>query len=139
MNQKDPESSPEAFLTQFGRSVFDIGFCMSVTMDSPEPWEPKACGVPGPPFLPYAPILVEPQPWKWPGQLQGRLRSWASGFDHFRSLAIGGDMAIQELLADLDPGPWHGIGMLLWQHQLGPSLLLFRTKQATGAHHDPGH
>lgn len=135
---KGPGKFSWALLSQFGRSVFDIGFCMSVTMwihlnhGDQGLWE----------FLAHLSslcryLLVEPQPWKCYRAAARRLRKLGlHDFDHFRSLAIRGDMAsqiVQILTQD------HGMelvccfGNTKWDR----SLLLFRTKQATETHPIP--
>lgn len=138
MNQRTRKVLLSSFLNQFGRSVFDIGFCMSVTMwihlnhGDRGLWE----------FLAHLSslcryLLVEPQPWKCYRAAARRLRKLGlHDFDHFRSLAIRGDMAnqiVQILTQD------HGMelvccfGNTSWDR----SLLLFRAKQATETHPIP--
>lgn len=84
-----------SYLGRFGRSAFDIGFCMSVTM-----WIHLNHGDSGlrellsllSSLCTY--LLIEPQPWKCYRAAARRLRKLGrSDFDHFRSLAINGDMA----------------------------------------------
>ncbi|KAM4882770.1 LOW QUALITY PROTEIN: RNA 5'-monophosphate methyltransferase [Thomomys bottae] len=129
MNQRTRKVLLTSFLSQFGRSVFDIGFCMSVTMwihlnhGDHGLWE----------FLGHLSslchyLLVEPQPWKCYRAAARRLRKLGlHDFDHFRSLTIRGDMAnqiVQILTQD------HGMelvccfGNTSWDR----SLLLFRAK-----------
>lgn len=138
MNQKTRKVLLNSFLSQFGRSAFDIGFCMSVTMwihlnhGDRGLWE----------FLAHLSslcryLLVEPQPWKCYRAAARRLRKLGlHDFDHFHSLAIRGDMAdqiVQILTQD------HGMelvccfGNTSWDR----SLLLFRTKQTTETHPVP--
>ncbi|KFP01293.1 Pre-miRNA 5'-monophosphate methyltransferase, partial [Calypte anna] len=81
-------------LHRFGRSSFDIGFCMSVTM-----WIHLNHGDRGlREFLSFLSslcryLLLEPQPWKCYRAAARRLRRLGrSDFDHFRSLGISGDM-----------------------------------------------
>ncbi|XP_008846977.1 RNA 5'-monophosphate methyltransferase [Nannospalax galili] len=129
MNHRTRKVLLTSFLSQFGRSVFDIGFCMSVTMwihlnhGDQGLWE----------FLAHLSslccyLLVEPQPWKCYRAAARRLRKLGlHDFDHFRSLTIRGDMAnqiVQILTQD------HGMelvccfGNTSWDR----SLLLFRAK-----------
>ncbi|XP_006031813.1 pre-miRNA 5'-monophosphate methyltransferase [Alligator sinensis] len=89
------ESSLSNFLSKFGRSTFDICFCMSVTM-----WIHLNHGDNGlVEFLSCLTslceyLLIEPQPWKCYRAAARRLRKLGrNDFDHFRSLAISGDMA----------------------------------------------
>ncbi|XP_006275768.2 RNA 5'-monophosphate methyltransferase isoform X1 [Alligator mississippiensis] len=89
------ESSLSNFLSKFGRSTFDICFCMSVTM-----WIHLNHGDNGlVEFLSCLAslceyLLIEPQPWKCYRAAARRLRKLGrNDFDHFRSLAISGDMA----------------------------------------------
>lgn len=117
----DPESTLELFL----KPVWTFGFWhwllhVSNHVDSSEPWGPWPVGVPGPPFLPLPlppcgatalevlPGSCKASPeagssWFWPLPFPCHPR-WYGQTD----------------CADLDPGPRHGISMLLWQHQLGP-------------------
>ncbi|XP_037371261.1 RNA 5'-monophosphate methyltransferase [Talpa occidentalis] len=138
MNQSTRKVLLSSFLSQFGRSVFDIGFCMSVTMwihlnhGDQGLWE----------FLAHLSslcryLLVEPQPWKCYRAAARRVRKLGlHNFDHFRSLAIRGDMAnqiIQLLTQD------HGMelvccfGSTSWDR----SLLLFRAKRTIETHPIP--
>ncbi|XP_046495269.1 RNA 5'-monophosphate methyltransferase [Equus quagga] len=138
MNQRTRKVLLSSFLSQFGRSIFDIGFCMSITMwihlnhGDHGLWE----------FLAHLSslcryLLVEPQPWKCYRAAARRLRKLGfHDFDHFRSLAIRGDMAnqiVQILTQD------HGMelvccfGNTSWDR----SLLLFRAKQTTETHPMP--
>ncbi|XP_058164245.1 RNA 5'-monophosphate methyltransferase [Dasypus novemcinctus] len=130
MNQRTRKVLLSSFLSQFGCSVFDIGFCMSITMwihlnhGDQGLWE----------FLAHLSslchyLLVEPQPWKCYRAAARRLRKLGHhDFDHFRSLAIRGDMANQivEILTQD-----HGMelvccfGNTSWDR----SLLLFKAKQ----------
>uniref|UniRef100_A0A8D2PC60 RNA methyltransferase n=1 Tax=Zosterops lateralis melanops TaxID=1220523 RepID=A0A8D2PC60_ZOSLA len=84
-----------SFLQRFGRSSFDIGFCMSVTM-----WIHLNHGDRG--LLELLALLaslctfllVEPQPWRCYRAAARRLRRLGrDDFEHFRSLRINGDMA----------------------------------------------
>ncbi|NXN75396.1 BN3D2 methyltransferase, partial [Himantopus himantopus] len=84
-----------SYLGRFGRSTFDIVFCMSVTM-----WIHLNHGDSGlMEFLSFLSslckyLLIEPQPWKCYRAAARRLRKLGrNDFDHFRSLAINGDMA----------------------------------------------
>lgn len=129
MNQRTRKFLLSSFLNQFECSVFDIGFCMSITMwihlnhGDQGLWE----------FLAHLSslchyLLVEPQPWKCYRAAARRLRKLGlHDFDHFRSLTIRGDMAnqiVQILTQD------HGMelvccfGNTSWDR----SLLLFRAK-----------
>ncbi|XP_008254651.2 RNA 5'-monophosphate methyltransferase [Oryctolagus cuniculus] len=129
MNQRTRKALLSSFLSQFGRSVFDIGFCMSVTM-----WIHLNHGDRGlREFLAHLAslcryLLVEPQPWKCYRAAARRLRKLGlHDFDHFQSLAIRGDMAEQigQILTQE-----HGMelvccfGNTSWDR----SLLLFRAK-----------
>ncbi|NXP47150.1 BN3D2 methyltransferase, partial [Heliornis fulica] len=83
-----------SYLRRFGRSTFDIGFCMSVTM-----WIHLNHGDSGLiEFLSFLSswckyLLIEPQPWKCYRAAARRLRKLGRrDFEHFRSLAINGDM-----------------------------------------------
>ncbi|XP_036886884.1 RNA 5'-monophosphate methyltransferase [Sturnira hondurensis] len=135
MNQRSRKVLLNSFLSQFGRSVFDIGFCMSITMwihlnhGDRGLWE----------FLAHLSslcryLLVEPQPWKCYRAAARRLRKLGlHDFDHFHSLAIRGDMASQ-IVKILTQD--HGMelvccfGNTSWDR----SLLLFRAKQTTETH-----
>ncbi|NXM55471.1 BN3D2 methyltransferase, partial [Illadopsis cleaveri] len=84
-----------SYLQSFGRSSFDIGFCMSVTM-----WIHLNHGDGG--LLELLSLLaslctfllVEPQPWRCYRAAARRLRRLGRrDFEHFRSLRINGDMA----------------------------------------------
>ncbi|XP_004863068.1 pre-miRNA 5'-monophosphate methyltransferase [Heterocephalus glaber] len=129
MNHRTRKVLLSSFLNQFECSVFDIGFCMSITMwihlnhGDQGLWE----------FLAHLSslccyLLVEPQPWKCYRAAARRLRKLGlHDFDHFRSLAIQGDMAnqiVQILTQD------HGMelvccfGNTSWDR----SLLLFKAK-----------
>ncbi|XP_066473742.1 RNA 5'-monophosphate methyltransferase [Tiliqua scincoides] len=95
MDAKAREPLLSSYLNEFGRSTFDICFCMSVTM-----WIHLNNGDSGlVKFLSYlasksAYLLVEPQPWKCYRAAARRLRKLGrNDFDHFRSLAISGNMA----------------------------------------------
>ncbi|NXQ29035.1 BN3D2 methyltransferase, partial [Alaudala cheleensis] len=84
-----------SYLQRFGRSRFDIGFCMSVTM-----WIHLNHGDRG--LLEFLTLLgslctfllVEPQPWRCYRAAARRLRRLGRhDFEHFRQLRINGDMA----------------------------------------------
>ncbi|KAL2293826.1 hypothetical protein Nmel_018891 [Mimus melanotis] len=84
-----------SYLQRFGRSSFDIGFCMSVTM-----WIHLNHGDRG--LLEFLAllaslcsfVLLEPQPWRCYRAAARRLRRLGRrDFEHFRSLQIRGDMA----------------------------------------------
>ncbi|XP_076768186.1 RNA 5'-monophosphate methyltransferase [Arvicanthis niloticus] len=125
-NRKVPLSS---FLSQFGRSVFDIVFCMSVTM-----WIHLNHGDRGLcEFLAHISslcsyLLLEPQPWKCYRAAARRLRKLGlHNFDHFHSLAIRGDMAsqiVRILTQDYGMELARCFGNTSWDR----SLLLFRAK-----------
>ncbi|NXD17324.1 BN3D2 methyltransferase, partial [Nothocercus nigrocapillus] len=116
-------------LRRFGRATFDIGFCMSVTM-----WIHLNHGDSGlVAFLAFLAslckyLLVEPQPWKCYRAAARRLRKLGrNDFDHFRSLAINGDMAdrITEILTkDCAMDLVCCFGSTSWDR----SLLLFKAK-----------
>ncbi|XP_044535305.1 RNA 5'-monophosphate methyltransferase [Gracilinanus agilis] len=130
MDPQAREPLLSSFLNQFGRSAFDIVFCMSITM-----WIHLNHGDSGLlAFLAHLAslcryLLVEPQPWKCYRAAARRLRKLGHhNFDNFRSLAIRGDMAdqiIQILTND------HGMelvccfGSTSWAR----SLLLFKANQ----------
>ncbi|XP_072510741.1 RNA 5'-monophosphate methyltransferase [Notamacropus eugenii] len=132
MDPQTREPLLSSFLNQFGRSTFDIVFCMSITM-----WIHLNHGDNG--LLAFLArlaslcryLLVEPQPWKCYRAAARRLRKLGChNFDHFRSLTIRGDMAdriIQILTND------HGMelvccfGSTSWDR----SLLLFRANQSS--------
>uniref|UniRef100_A0A8C5KHS2 RNA methyltransferase n=1 Tax=Jaculus jaculus TaxID=51337 RepID=A0A8C5KHS2_JACJA len=135
MSQRTRKALLSSFLSQFGRSAFDIGFCMSITMwihlnhGDQGLWE----------FLAHLSslcryLLVEPQPWKCYRAAARRLRKLGlHDFDHFHSLNIRGDMAnqvVQILTQD------HGMelvccfGNTSWDR----SLLLFRAKHTMEIH-----
>ncbi|KFQ61031.1 Pre-miRNA 5'-monophosphate methyltransferase, partial [Pelecanus crispus] len=95
MDSSAREPFLSSYLGRFGRSTFDIGFCMSVTM-----WIHLNHGDIGlMEFLSFLSslckyLLIEPQPWKCYRAAARRLRKLGrNDFDHFRSLAINGDMA----------------------------------------------
>ncbi|KAF1398537.1 Pre-miRNA 5'-monophosphate methyltransferase, partial [Spheniscus humboldti] len=95
MDSSAREPFLSSYLGRFGRSTFDIGFCMSVTM-----WIHLNHGDNGlMEFLSFLSslckyLLIEPQPWKCYRAAARRLRKLGrNDFDHFRSLAINGDMA----------------------------------------------
>ncbi|NXD46066.1 BN3D2 methyltransferase, partial [Copsychus sechellarum] len=84
-----------SYLQRFGRSRFDIAFCMSVTM-----WIHLNHGDRG--LLELLALLaslcrfllLEPQPWRCYRAAARRLRRLGRrDFEHFRSLRIRGDMA----------------------------------------------
>ncbi|XP_068121205.1 RNA 5'-monophosphate methyltransferase [Hyperolius riggenbachi] len=92
----DPSSLAvlQNFLGKFGRSTFDIGFCMSITM-----WIHLNHGDNGlVEFLKRLTalcdyLLVEPQPWKCYRSAARRLRKLGKqDFDHFHTLSIRGAM-----------------------------------------------
>ncbi|KAK2513789.1 Bcdin3d [Columba guinea] len=123
-----------SYLGRFGRSAFDIGFCMSVTM-----WIHLNHGDSGlREFLSLLSslctyLLIEPQPWKCYRAAARRLRKLGrSDFDHFRSLAINGDMAeriTQILTRDCAMELVCCFGSTSWDR----SLLLFKSN---GSNHE---
>ncbi|KAM4796073.1 RNA 5'-monophosphate methyltransferase [Rhinophrynus dorsalis] len=130
MDSSSVQGPIQGFLDGFGRSTFDIGFCMSVTM-----WIHLNYGDQGlVDFLGQLAtlcdyLLIEPQPWKCYRSAARRLRKLGrQDFDHFHSLSIRGDMAenvthiltsggIAELI--------HSFGNTSWDR----SLLLFQVKR----------
>ncbi|KAM6294398.1 RNA 5'-monophosphate methyltransferase-like [Aegotheles albertisi] len=95
MDSSTREPFLSSYLGRFGRSTFDIGFCMSVTM-----WIHLNHGDSGLlEFLSFLSslcrfLLIEPQPWKCYRAAARRLRKLGrNDFNHFRSLEINGDMA----------------------------------------------
>nr|XP_034957675.1 RNA 5'-monophosphate methyltransferase-like [Zootoca vivipara] len=125
------EALLSSYLGRFGRSTFDIAFCMSVTM-----WihlNHGDCGLVT--FLSYlaskcAYLLLEPQPWKCYRSAARRLRKLGRhDFDHFRSLAINGNVVerITEILTtDCAMELVSFFGNTSWDR----SLLLFKSKEA---------
>nr|XP_020671418.1 pre-miRNA 5'-monophosphate methyltransferase [Pogona vitticeps] len=118
-----------SYLTRFGRSVFDICFCMSVTM-----WIHLNHGDRGlEKFLSCLAskctyLLIEPQPWKCYRAAARRLRKLGrNDFDHFRSLTINGNMEekiTQILIKDCAMELTCCFGSTSWDR----SLLLFHSK-----------
>ncbi|XP_054859636.1 RNA 5'-monophosphate methyltransferase [Eublepharis macularius] len=119
-----------SYLSRFGRSAFDICFCMSVTM-----WihlnhrdgglvEFLSCLASKCTYL-----LIEPQPWKCYRAAARRLRKLGrNDFDHFRSLTINGDMAekiTQILTQDCGMTLECSFGTTSWDR----SLLLFKSSR----------
>lgn len=129
MDQRKREVPVTSFLSQFGRSVFDVVFCMSVTM-----WIHLNHGDHGLcEFLAHVSslcsyLLVEPQPWKCYRAAARRLRKLGlRKFDHFSSLTIRGDMAsqiVRILTQDHEMELVCCFGNTSWDR----SLLLFRAK-----------
>ncbi|XP_012966488.1 RNA 5'-monophosphate methyltransferase [Mesocricetus auratus] len=132
MDERNRKVPLRSFLSQFGRSAFDIVFCMSVTMwihlnhGDHGLWE----------FLAHLSsvchyLLVEPQPWKCYRAAARRLRKLGlHNFDHFSSLTIRGDMTsqiVRILTQDHAMELVHCFGNTSWDR----SLLLFRTKHTT--------
>ncbi|NXT01412.1 BN3D2 methyltransferase, partial [Jacana jacana] len=123
------ESFLSSYLGRFGRSAFDIVFCMSVTM-----WIHLNHGDSGlREFLSVLSslcgyLLIEPQPWKCYRAAARRLRKLGrNDFDHFRSLVIKGDMAervTQILTKDCAMELVCCFGSTSWDR----SLLLFKSK-----------
>ncbi|KFU84689.1 putative methyltransferase BCDIN3D, partial [Chaetura pelagica] len=128
MDPRARETFLSSHLGRFGRSAFDIGFCMSVTM-----WIHLNHGDSGlVEFLSFLSslcryLLVEPQPWKCYRAAARRLRRLGrSDFEHFRSLTINGDMAervTQILTRDCAMELVSCFGSTSWDR----SLLLFRS------------
>ncbi|KFP79546.1 Pre-miRNA 5'-monophosphate methyltransferase, partial [Acanthisitta chloris] len=94
MDPHSRDSFLTSYLERFGRSRFDLGFCMSLTM-----WIHLNHGDRGlVEFLEFLAslctfLLVEPQPWKCYRAAARRLRRLGrKDFEHFRSLGIQGDM-----------------------------------------------
>ncbi|KAM6233379.1 RNA 5'-monophosphate methyltransferase-like [Porphyrio hochstetteri] len=120
-----------SYLGRFGRSAFDIAFCMSVTM-----WIHLNHGDSGlMEFLSFLSslskyLLIEPQPWKCYRAAARRLRRLGRGdFDHFRSLAINGDMVeriTQILTQDCAMELVCCFGSTSWDR----SLLLFKSSSS---------
>ncbi|NWQ83455.1 BN3D2 methyltransferase, partial [Columbina picui] len=127
-----------SYLGRFGRSTFDIGFCMSVTM-----WIHLNHGDSGlREFLSLLSslctyLLIEPQPWKCYRAAARRLRKLGrSDFDHFRSLAINGDMAeriTQILTRDCAMELVCCFGSTSWDR----SLLLFKSNGSNHKGREP--
>ncbi|NWU93575.1 BN3D2 methyltransferase, partial [Upupa epops] len=123
------ESFLSSYLGCFGRSTFDIGFCMSVTM-----WIHLNHGDKGlVEFLTFLSslckyLLVEPQPWKCYRAAARRLRKLGrNDFNHFRSLTINGDMAERVTRILTEDCPMELVccfGSTSWDR----SLLLFKSK-----------
>lgn len=123
-----------SYLGRFGRSTFDIVFCMSVTM-----WIHLNHGDSGlMEFLSFLSslckyLLIEPQPWKCYRAAARRLRKLGrNDFDHFRSLTINGDMAeriTQILTKDCAMELVCCFGSTSWDR----SLLLFKSN---GSNHE---
>ncbi|XP_054254471.1 RNA 5'-monophosphate methyltransferase [Indicator indicator] len=119
-----------SYLSRFGRSGFDIGFCMSLTM-----WIHLHHGDGGlQHFLALLAslcsfLLVEPQPWKCYRAAARRLRRLGRrDFDHFSSLSIQGDMAqevTQILTRDCSMQLVACFGSTSWDR----SLLLFKANR----------
>uniref|UniRef100_A0A8C9FAN5 RNA methyltransferase n=1 Tax=Pavo cristatus TaxID=9049 RepID=A0A8C9FAN5_PAVCR len=136
MDSSSREPLLSSYLSRFGRSTFDIGFCMSVTM-----WIHLNHGDRGlVEFLAFLSslcryLLIEPQPWKCYRAAARRLRKLGrNDFDHFRSLAINGDMAeriTQILTRDCTMELVCCFGSTSWDR----SLLLFKSN---GSNHEGG-
>ncbi|NXL84775.1 BN3D2 methyltransferase, partial [Alectura lathami] len=138
MDSGSREPFLSSFLSRFGRSTFDIGFCMSVTM-----WIHLNHGDSGlVEFLALLSslcryLLVEPQPWKCYRAAARRLRKLGrNDFDHFRSLAINGDMAeriTQILTRDCAMELVCCFGSTSWDR----SLLLFKSSGSSDEGREP--
>lgn len=134
MDSSSREPFLSSYLSRFGRSTFDISFCMSVTM-----WIHLNHGDRGlVEFLAFLSsqcryLLIEPQPWKCYRAAARRLRKLGrNDFDHFRSLAINGDMAeriTQILTRDCTMELVCCFGSTSWDR----SLLLFKSN---GSNHE---
>ncbi|XP_052558878.1 RNA 5'-monophosphate methyltransferase [Tympanuchus pallidicinctus] len=134
MDSSSREPFLSSYLRHFGRSTFDISFCMSVTM-----WIHLNHGDRGlVEFLAFLSsqcryLLIEPQPWKCYRAAARRLRKLGrNDFDHFRSLAISGDMAeriTQILTRDCTMELVCCFGSTSWDR----SLLLFKSN---GSNHE---
>ncbi|KAM4701391.1 RNA 5'-monophosphate methyltransferase isoform 1-T2 [Discoglossus pictus] len=119
------------FLDGLGRSTFDIGFCMSVTM-----WIHLNHGDQGlVSFLHQLAslcdyLLIEPQPWKCYRSAARRLRKLGKqDFEHFHTLSIRGDMTeniTQILTTGGDAELVRSFGNTSWDR----GLLLFKTKRS---------
>ncbi|XP_044299049.1 LOW QUALITY PROTEIN: RNA 5'-monophosphate methyltransferase-like, partial [Varanus komodoensis] len=119
------------YLSKFGRSTFDICFCMSVTM-----WIHLNHGDSGlVKLLSYLAskciyLLIEPQPWKCYRAAARRLRKLGRhDFDHFRSLTISGNMAEKITQILTEDGAMELVccfGSTSWDR----SMLLFKSKAA---------
>ncbi|XP_030050854.1 RNA 5'-monophosphate methyltransferase [Microcaecilia unicolor] len=119
----------QPFLNGFGRSTFDIGFCMSVTM-----WIHLNHGDKGlVEFLDWLAslcnyLLVEPQPWKCYRSAARRLRRLGrNDFDHFRHLTISGDMD-KRITGILTAGGAMELVRCFGSTSWDRSILLFKSK-----------
>ncbi|KAJ7317774.1 hypothetical protein JRQ81_003936 [Phrynocephalus forsythii] len=129
MDSSAREMLLSSYLSRFGRPVFDICFCMSVTM-----WIHLNHGDQGlVKFLSCLAskctyLLIEPQPWKCYRTAARRLRKLGrNDFDHFRSLAISGnteEKITQILTKDCAMELVCCFGSTSWDR----SLLLFHSK-----------
>ncbi|XP_032060648.1 RNA 5'-monophosphate methyltransferase-like [Aythya fuligula] len=138
MDSASREPFLSSYLGRFGRSTFDIGFCMSVTM-----WIHLHHGDSGlREFLAFLSslceyLLIEPQPWKCYRAAARRLRKLGrNDFDHFRSLAINGDMAeriTQILTKDCAMELVCCFGSTSWDR----SLLLFKSNGSNQEGREP--
>ncbi|KAH0629101.1 hypothetical protein JD844_010932 [Phrynosoma platyrhinos] len=122
-----------SYLSRFGRSAFDICFCMSVTM-----WIHLNHGDSGlVKFLSCLAskctyLLIEPQPWKCYRAAARRLRKLGrNDFDHFRSLTINGNMA-EKITQILTKHCAMELVCCFGSSSWDRSLLLFKSKE-------PGH
>ncbi|XP_043939755.1 RNA 5'-monophosphate methyltransferase [Protopterus annectens] len=132
MDASSRKSILEAYLSQYKRSHFDVCFCMSLTM-----WIHLNHGDSG--LLEFLSVvsglcnilLVEPQPWKCYRSAARRLRKLGkSTFDHFKTLAIKGDIAdkiTHFLTTACDMELLEILGNTCWDR----SLLLFRKRIST--------
>uniref|UniRef100_A0A8D2J0E5 RNA methyltransferase n=1 Tax=Varanus komodoensis TaxID=61221 RepID=A0A8D2J0E5_VARKO len=131
MDSSAREALLSCYLSRFGRSTFDICFCMSVTM-----WIHLNHGDSGLVKLlsclasKCIYLLIEPQPWKCYRAAARRLRKLGrSDFDHFRSLTINGNMAekiTQILTEDCAMELVCCFGSTSWDR----NILLFKSKAA---------
>ncbi|XP_078287448.1 RNA 5'-monophosphate methyltransferase-like [Rhinoraja longicauda] len=121
------EAALRPYLDRWRRATFDICFCMSVTM-----WIHLHHGDRGLlDFLLWVSglcraLLIEPQPWKcYRSAARRQRRLGSASFDHFKSLAIKGDVArrIQQfLVADCNMELVRCFGNTNWDRR----LLLFK-------------
>ncbi|NWI91109.1 BN3D2 methyltransferase, partial [Pitta sordida] len=124
-------NSLNSHLERFGRSRFDLGFCMSVTM-----WIHLNHGDSGlREFLAFLAsscsfLLLEPQPWKCYRAAARRLRRLGRPeFRHFQTLGIRGDVAgsiTRILTRECDMELVRCFGKTGWER----SLLLFRSRDS---------
>ncbi|MEE6520454.1 hypothetical protein FKM82_018338 [Ascaphus truei] len=131
MDSSELPDPVHSFLDEFGRSTFDIGFCMSVTM-----WIHLHHGDQGlvtflcrlASLCNY--LLIEPQPWKCYRSAARRLRKLGrKDFEHFHTLSIRGDMTekVTHILTSGGSAELiHSFGNTSWDR----SLLLFKNTRS---------